>query len=302
MYTDSVSGKTVKPHRNKKNKYSYVKILSSLSYIIAVCCALYFIALAVDARAFPRPEFDYIWIAGSALFFVTGRFWSKRWRLYRHDVFVPAAGAPRFFLMLFAGMLTAAAALCAYELPLILKAPEPPPDDIAVSYMIILGGGTLPDGTVGKSAAARIRTAAAYLHRHPGTTAVVTEGQGPFAPEPGAYGMKRYLESRGIFGDRIICETQARNTEQNFIYSAAAIAQAQGITEKEAMQQPLIVVTSRSHVQRSLHLARRLGYKQLYAIAAPVPLLYVPSVYLREVCSLAKMQVLELIDRYMQKS
>ena len=76
--------------------------------------------------------------------------------------------------------------------------------------------------------------------------------------------MKRYLEGRGILSRRILCETESQDTVQNFLYSAQVIAQTEGISVDMAKKLPVLIVTSASHLQRSLYLASQQGYENVY--------------------------------------
>lgn len=286
----------MKTGKYKKKKHNSCKIISAACYCCAAFCLSYFVLLAVADYSLPYPGFSYVWPVGGVFFFAVGRFWQKRCRLIEHDVFMPLTCGQKFWNGLFVFILICMCSLSVYELQFILRPYNQPTVDANIRYVIVLGGGTRSDGTVGNVSAARLRTAADYMHKHQETVAILTEGKGPFSPEPGALGMKRYLEGRGILGRRILCETESQDTVQNFLYSAQVIAQTEGISVDMAKKLPVLIVTSASHLQRSLYLASQQGYENVYGLASSVPLLNVPNVYLREVCSMVKLQLREWIQ------
>src|SRR5574344_662035 len=167
-------------------------------------------------------------------------------------------------------------------------------------YIIILGGGIKHDRTLGIMPQKRIEKAAAFIKQHPEMKAVVTGGKGRFAPCPEAPVLAAALSSYGIDSTRILQEDKAKDTIQNFLYSATLIALDENSTRtipepsvqvKEVLTQPIIIVTSNFHLRRAERLASRIGFTQVYGLSAPTPALFVLNCYCREICSYVKLNL-----------
>lgn len=275
--------------------FIWCKVAQLICWVTALLCVLYFAALAMTTGSFLRQGFRYVWLAGSIVFFLEGVFFRRQLSYFKTSGMFSLSRKQRFGQFLFVVVIFSGCGVSVGELSFILKQPERIPADIPVKYVLVLGGGTRADGSVGKTTVERLQVAAAYLRAHSESVAVVTEGKSFFSPEPGATGMKRYLVAEGISADRILCENSAMNTEENFLYSAEVIAKAEFFSASEARQLPVLVVTSCSHMQRSLYLARRQGYSHVYGLSAPVPGLNILDVYLREIASMVKLQLMETV-------
>lgn len=119
----------------------------------------------------------------------------------------------------------------------------------------------------------RLDTACDYLKRNPETVCVVSGGKGANESEPEGKVMREYLIARGIPAERIIAETESRNTVQNLRNSAEKIDPA---------HDRVGVVTSNFHMFRALGIARKNGYLHAAGIAAPSTASYLPNNMLRE--------------------
>ena len=138
--------------------------------------------------------------------------------------------------------------------------------------LIVLGAQVREDGP---SAVLKYRldAAADYLRENSSTVCIVTGGKGPSEPFSEGLGMKQYLVEAGIPADRIIVEDRALNTVQNIQYSKALLPSPDA---------SVAIVTNNFHVTRGLALARKQGLANVYAIAAPSTLLFLPNNMLRE--------------------
>ena len=100
--------------------------------------------------------------------------------------------------------------------------------------------------------------------------------------------MARYLTARGIEPSRLYLEEQARNTEQNLRFSREII-------EENHLEGSIAVISNGFHLYRAKHLAERMGM-EVETVSAPVPYAWlIPSVYLREACSLLLMFAKEIL-------
>ena len=147
-----------------------------------------------------------------------------------------------------------------------------------LDYLIVLGAQVREDGP---SAVLKYRldAAAQYLRENDSTTCIVTGGKGATEPFSEGESMKQYLVSVGIPEDRIIVEDKALNTVQNIQYSKALMSSPDA---------PTAIVTNNFHVTRALALARGQGLTNVYAIAAPSDLLFLPNNMFREFFGLTK--------------
>lgn len=155
-------------------------------------------------------------------------------------------------------------------------------------YLLVLGGGIRETGALSSGTRARVDRAAEYARTNPGVIIVATGGKLEREPWPEAREMARYLrEEKGIPGASILAEERARDTIQNFAYSAALIAERERAAnpERDLLADPpeICVVTTGYHLKRALYLANRGGYAKVSALAAPCPPIAAPSSYLREV-------------------
>lgn len=154
-------------------------------------------------------------------------------------------------------------------------------EDVQADVLIVLGAG-LRGETPSATLTSRLEAALNYLNAHPETVAVLTGGQGHNESISEASAMARYLREHGIDPARLYLEEQARDTRENLRYSKALIQQ-------EQLKGSIAVVSNGFHLYRTKRLAAGEGL-QVETIAAPVPYLWlVPSVYLREACSLLLM-------------
>lgn len=105
----------------------------------------------------------------------------------------------------------------------------------------------------------RLDKALEYLQENPGTTVVVSGGQGDNEPVSEAQGMRDYLVARGIAEERIRMEDASTDTWENLAYSAKLINK-----EKDSV----VIVTNNFHVFRAVSIAEKQGYQDVQGMAA----------------------------------
>ena len=133
-----------------------------------------------------------------------------------------------------------------------------PPDAI-----IIVLGGTIRDGRPCLSLQLRLDEALRQWQEAPGRTLVLTGGAVPDDTLTEADYMARDLMARGVPDDRLLLETQARNTAQNIRYSMELL-------EHLGMSGTLCVLTSDYHLYRAVTEGRACGI-ELIPIPCPTP-------------------------------
>lgn len=166
----------------------------------------------------------------------------------------------------------------------------------SAEYLIVLGGGIRTNGSPTTTLESRLKKAAEVYRENTSLTLVVTGGKLPRTPLTEADAMARYLTEReAIPPEAILRETRARDTIENFNFSRdiilldAAVIHPERDTGKEAPR--VAVLTSSYHMNRSLFLARRAGFRPTWAIRVPCPPLQAPNGYLREVASYWKLAI-----------
>ncbi len=122
-----------------------------------------------------------------------------------------------------------------------------------VSYMVVLGAKVREDGP-SVSLWDRIYAAAGYLEAHPGTTAIVSGGQGADEPMTEARAMYDELLKLGIPADRIWLEEKATSTWENLNFTLDLIEERTG-----ARPEKLGVLSSEYHLFRASLFARACG-------------------------------------------
>ena len=162
----------------------------------------------------------------------------------------------------------------------------------APAYLLVLGGGLLPDGRVSALLSSRLDAAATYLVRHPGVRVIVTGGQGKGTPFPESVAMSKYIAERaGVPETSILAEDRSKDTIQNMANSREIILRNEGSTEQAFPK--IAVLTNEFHIRRALLLARKAGYPDPAGIAVRSPALQLPQALLREVGAWWKLGIRE---------
>lgn len=158
-------------------------------------------------------------------------------------------------------------------------------------YVILLGGGITKDKELTDSVKQRVKICAQYLKEHPEAVCVVTGGQGPFSPCPESDVLKPAVEAYGISPDRVLPEPKAKDTIQNFQYSAKVLAEYSNCSVKEVLESPVTVITNDFHIARAERLARRMGFTEIYGACAKTPVIFILNAYCREICCYIKLNL-----------
>nr|QGT51466.1 hypothetical protein Unknown280_1580 [uncultured Spirochaetaceae bacterium] len=155
----------------------------------------------------------------------------------------------------------------------------------------------MKNATVSDSVQKRIAFTADYLKKHPDAIAVVTGGKSKFDPCAESDILKPALCSYGIEEDRVLAENQAKDTIQNFKFSAQLLAKNSGVDVQQILESPITVITSDFHIARAERLAKRMGFTNIYGAASSTPLLFVPNSYAREICTYVKLNLRIFLTR-----
>ncbi len=160
------------------------------------------------------------------------------------------------------GLLTVAVAIWGVPRPVVqwLSA-DRLPDGMAPDYIIVLGGGGIPS----ESGLIRCYYGAAAANKYT-NAAIVVSLLCDYDPDQHGVGhMRDELVLRGVAAGRIQLETRARNTHEQ----AANILALLGAAAKD---RPVLLVTSRLHLRRSLGSFRRVGFTTVYGVSTrPAP-------------------------------
>lgn len=127
-----------------------------------------------------------------------------------------------------------------------------------LDYLIVLGAQMKSNGP-SKALQYRLDEAIVYLEENPDTKVIVSGGQGKDEYISEAQGMYDYLVAKGIDPDRIIQEEQSKNTFQNLTYSAELLDKERNLVG---------IVSNNFHIFRAVKIARKVGYQEVYGIAA----------------------------------
>lgn len=157
------------------------------------------------------------------------------------------------------------------------------PVSLNQDYLLILGTGVLPDGTVSLVLQYRLDKALTFYnkqksqHKKPAKL-IVSGGRGPTAPCSEAEVMRDYLMAKGIPSDDILLEKDSINTHQNFLFSSRMI-------DRYQIGKNGLFVTNDFHVPRSKLYARQAGIAA-DGIGAPTPWMQFPYSVGREYIAL----------------
>lgn len=146
-----------------------------------------------------------------------------------------------------------------------------------VDYLIVLGA-HVRYGKPSNVLAKRLDAAYNYAMEHEGVKVIVSGGQGGNETTTEAYAMARYLEEKGLDGDRILLEEASRNTDENLTFSY----------EIAGADAKIAVVSNDFHIFRAVHLAREAGFQDPQALAARDDVRTMPSDLLREFFGVCK--------------
>lgn len=151
----------------------------------------------------------------------------------------------------------------------------------APKFVVVLGAqiqGDQPSLTLKK----RLDRAYEYLTEHPEASVFVSGGQGPDEQQTEASVMSAYLTARGIDPSRIVEETEASDTRENLLFSAA-------LAEKRSIDTgSVLIITSDFHMPRAKYIAGKLGMTPYGLTSDTWPWILKVNYQLREVFAFVK--------------
>lgn len=126
------------------------------------------------------------------------------------------------------------------------------------AHVIVLGAGLAGGRTVTPLLARRVDRGVRAWRDNPGSTLVMSGGQGPDELVSEASAMADYAVSQGVPRESIVLEDRSRNTRENVANSFALISADGG---EPSLRSRAVVVTDDYHVFRALLLTRELGVR-----------------------------------------
>ncbi|MCD7773416.1 MAG: YdcF family protein [Ruminococcus sp.] len=121
----------------------------------------------------------------------------------------------------------------------------------------------------------RLDKAYEYLCENEDAVCIVSGGQGNDELISEAECMYGYLVGKGIESKRIIKEDKATSTEENLKLSKKII-------DERSLTASVSIVTDGFHQYRASYIAKKCGYKRVYALCAYTKWQYIPSYWVRE--------------------
>ncbi len=132
---------------------------------------------------------------------------------------------------------------------------------VKTDYLLILGARLFGE-TPSDSLQERLKAGVLYLEKYPDAMAIVSGGQGRGEDITEAEAMRRFLVAAGIDEGRIITESKAASTMENYKFARELIEQRTGASAGE-----ITFITNKFHIFRSRMLAERNGLRA-YALAS----------------------------------
>ena len=264
-------------------------IANMIFLFLSVLFFAYFIALQIASHSnfFDTiSSFSMVWLFLAAICFVLFIFRKKHlWKNSRRKTKVAVLSV--FGL----GIIICAANLIFICNPRIADGTED------CKYVIMLGGGITKKATLPDSVKRRVAFTAGYLKKHPEAIVVVTGGKSKFDPCAESDILKPALCAYGIEESRILAENQAKDTIQNFKFSAQLLAKNAEMSVQQILESPITVITSDFHIARAERLAKRMGFTNICGAPSSTPVLFVPNSYGREICAYIKLNLRILLTR-----
>ncbi|MGN0076869.1 MAG: YdcF family protein [Parafannyhessea sp.] len=128
-------------------------------------------------------------------------------------------------------------------------------------YVVALGSGLIDGRRVTPLLAHRVDRAIWAWRRNPGSTIVMSGGQGPDEAVSEASAMRDYAIGQGVPAEAIVCEERSRNTRENVRFSHDLIRANGGEGRGPAKDGRILVVSDDYHVFRALLLTREAGFR-----------------------------------------
>lgn len=147
--------------------------------------------------------------------------------------------------------------------------------------VIVLGAGVKGD-RVSYALQLRLDKAIEYHKQNPRAPIIVTGGLGFQEIVTEAYAMKKYLVEKGVDQSCIIMEEKATSTAENMRFSKEIL------DEHFGREYNVVVITNGFHIFRSVYLAKRAGFSEVYHMRTGLQWYNVLPCYLRETMAVVK--------------
>lgn len=157
-----------------------------------------------------------------------------------------------------------------------------------VDYVIILGGG-VKGGEITKTLQFRLDEGIIFLNEQPHLEVIVSGGKGYGETISEGEAMENYLIANGIPKEKIIVETKATSTMENFKYTKQILEEQTGRSNYK-----LMVVTSDFHMARSKVLASFNGFTP-YGTPSKTWIGIFPNSIIREYFAVFKSLLVDII-------
>ena len=255
--------------------------MTGVLWIVAAACVIYYVVIVIYSGF--TTSFSFVWL----LFAAACLFISLGWEYYiKHRDKVPLWLSVAVVTVCCTGILVFAV------VEILIFTGAAGRDASGLDYVIVLGAKVREDG-ISKSLKNRLDKAIDYLEDNPGTTLVLSGGQGEDEPFPEARAMRDYLVFNGVDEKKLILETRSASTVENIAYSRIAIEEDQARqkalrakanvvmepgTYMEVPERPIRigVLTSDFHVFRAEKIAQKWGIPDIYGISSESdPILFV---------------------------
>ena len=240
-----------------------------IAFILSVLCGLYGTAVII-MTGFLELQ-NYIWYVFAFVFFALG----KLIKFYLNKR-IPLLSVVSVYTLATLGVLIFIITSIVIALSL------PKEDESGLDFLIVLG--SKPDmENEGSQAKYRLDKAIDYIDKNPDTTIIISGG---LRKEEiiESLEMADYLIERGVDANNILVETESHNTRENLIYSKALIDKynvdmkrnaditivndVRSVLEVEDRPQTIGILTNDFHIFRAMHVAKKLGYTQVFPIRA----------------------------------
>lgn len=140
-------------------------------------------------------------------------------------------------------------------------------------YIIILGAQIRGKEITG-SLKRRLDKGLLYLQRNPETVCIVSGGKGKGEAISEAEAMADYLKKKGVDETRILMEDKSTTTLENLMFCRLVVDDI----EKDKIG----IISNNFHIYRAMKMAKRIGYKKIFAIPASTNMILFPNYMVRE--------------------
>lgn len=225
-------------------------------FALALLSILYYVCIAYYTKRF-NSTFSRFWIV-SGIFYVILGFWVKFSSDFVQQCILLCIGI--VWLTFFVVELLV---LCA-----MVSVPQEKAD-----YIIILGA-QIRGKTITGSLRRRLDKGIQYLQKNPDTKCIVSGGKGKYEEISEAEAMAEYMIEHEIAPVRIRKEAKSTTTCENLLFSRMFI--------KNIEKDKIGIVSNNFHIYRALHMAKHIGYKNVFALPASSDIVLFPNYMVRE--------------------